>query len=60
MNLYFNFSQYYKGKKHPAVNGVTFGCKKGECFGLLGVNGAGKSSTFKVCLNIADVNINKL
>jgi len=36
-----------KGKK--AVRGVSFGVSKGECFGLLGVNGAGKSSTFK-CL----------
>lgn len=31
-----------------AVKGVTFGVKKGECFGLLGTNGAGKTSTFKV------------
>lgn len=31
-----------------AVKGVSFGVKKGECFGLLGTNGAGKTSTFKV------------
>lgn len=31
-----------------AVRGVSFGVKKGECFGLLGTNGAGKTSTFKV------------
>lgn len=36
-----------KGKL--AVKGISFGVKPGECFGLLGVNGAGKSSTFK-CL----------
>lgn len=31
-----------------AVKGISFGVKKGECFGLLGTNGAGKTSTFKV------------
>ncbi|CAL8101606.1 unnamed protein product [Orchesella dallaii] len=43
-----NLTKYYKGKKHPAVNGITIGIGKGECFGLLGVNGAGKTSTFKM------------
>lgn len=27
---------------------MSFGVKKGEVFGLLGVNGAGKSTTFKM------------
>jgi ABC-type multidrug transport system ATPase subunit len=31
-----------------AVRGLSFGVPPGECFGLLGVNGAGKSSTFKM------------
>lgn len=31
-----------------AVENLTFGLSRGECFGLLGVNGAGKSSTFKL------------
>ena len=32
-----------------AVEDISFGLEAGECFALLGVNGAGKSSTFK-CL----------
>ena len=31
-----------------AVKGISFGMKGSECFGLLGVNGAGKTSTFKM------------
>ncbi|XP_045502150.1 ATP-binding cassette sub-family A member 2-like [Colias croceus] len=38
----------FLGKSCNAVKGVSFSIKKGECFGLLGVNGAGKSTTFKM------------
>jgi ABC-type multidrug transport system ATPase subunit len=31
-----------------AVNGISFSLKKQESFALLGVNGAGKSTTFKM------------
>ena len=31
-----------------AVDQVAVGVPQGECFGLLGVNGAGKTSTFKM------------
>ena len=30
-----------------AVNGISFGVDYGECFALIGSNGAGKSTTFK-------------
>lgn len=30
------------------MKGVSFGVKQGECFALLGVSGAGKSSTFNM------------
>ncbi|XP_045777399.1 phospholipid-transporting ATPase ABCA1-like isoform X2 [Maniola jurtina] len=40
------------GKSCNAVRGVNFSVKQGECFGLLGVNGAGKSSTFKMLTGI--------
>ena len=36
------------------MKGISFGVKKGECFGLLGVNGAGKSTTFN-CMTGYDV-----
>ena len=36
-------------KRHKvAVTRTSFGIKNGDCFGLLGVNGAGKTSTFKM------------
>ena len=35
-------------KPFTAVSNVNFVVKPGECFGLLGVNGAGKSTTFKM------------
>jgi ATP-binding cassette, subfamily A (ABC1), member 3 len=35
------------GRPFPAVERVSFAVDYGECFALLGVNGAGKSTTFK-------------
>ena len=40
--------QYSSRKKFVAVNNLSFHVPKGECFGLLGVNGAGKTSTFNM------------
>uniref|UniRef100_A0A8C3IHX8 P-type phospholipid transporter n=1 Tax=Chrysemys picta bellii TaxID=8478 RepID=A0A8C3IHX8_CHRPI len=39
----------------PAVDRICVGIPPGECFGLLGVNGAGKSSTFKMLTGDTDV-----
>lgn len=39
-------SKFYKD--NLAVNQLNVGVDDGECFGLLGVNGAGKTSTFKM------------
>lgn len=36
------------GKNFTAVNRTCVGVKQGECFGLLGINGSGKSTTFKM------------
>ena len=37
-----------RSNQHTAVDNLAVGVKQGECFGLLGVNGAGKTSTFKM------------
>lgn len=39
-------TKYYR--KHLAVNRINLAVDKFECFGLLGTNGAGKTSTFKM------------
>ena len=33
--------------KFRAVQGISFGVHYGECFGFLGINGAGKTTSFK-------------
>jgi ATP-binding cassette, subfamily A (ABC1), member 3 len=48
-----NVSKYYKD--FLAVNQLCIGIKTGECFGLLGVNGAGKTSTFKMLTGDAKI-----
>ena len=37
-----------EGKGFTAVDNICVGVEERECFGLLGVNGAGKTSTFKM------------
>jgi ABC-2 type transport system ATP-binding protein len=41
-NIQRRFGDFY------AVKGITFSVRKGEVFGLLGANGAGKSTTFRM------------
>uniref|UniRef100_T1J7T4 ATP-binding cassette sub-family A member 2 n=1 Tax=Strigamia maritima TaxID=126957 RepID=T1J7T4_STRMM len=41
--------------RHLAVDKLCLGIPEGECFGLLGVNGAGKSTTFKMLTGDTDV-----
>lgn len=41
-----NLSKYYQGR--PAIKNISFTIKKGEVVGLLGLNGAGKSTILKI------------
>ena len=43
--------EYGKGaKKVRAIDGITFGVRRGECVGFIGPNGAGKSTTIKTLM----------
>ncbi|XP_042371438.1 phospholipid-transporting ATPase ABCA1 [Plectropomus leopardus] len=50
-----DLSKVYKSGKKPAVDRLCLGIPRGECFGLLGVNGAGKTSTFRMLTGDTDV-----
>lgn len=47
-----NLTKTYKGSSKPAVNNISLDLKPGEIFGFLGLNGAGKSTTFKCATGI--------
>nr|QNH67917.1 ATP-binding cassette transporter subfamily A member 3 X1 [Brachionus plicatilis] len=56
-------TKYYSN--FMAVKGISFTLKSSECFGLLGVNGAGKSTSFKMLtgdefLTKGDASINRI
>ena len=44
--LVYELSKHYGNL--TAVKEINFSVKRSECFGLLGVNGAGKSTTFRM------------
>jgi len=46
-----NISVSYDGKKN-VLSGVDFDVKSGETFGLIGVNGAGKTTFIKILLGL--------
>nr|XP_021189995.2 phospholipid-transporting ATPase ABCA1 [Helicoverpa armigera]WRX06182.1 ABCA1 [Helicoverpa armigera] len=48
-----DLTKFYK--QFLAVNRLTFAVHKGECFGLLGINGAGKTSTFRMLTGDAHI-----
>lgn len=49
-----NLTKTYRSKSGPvhALRGVNFSVEKGEIFGLLGVNGAGKSTTLNILIGL--------
>ncbi|KAL1475762.1 hypothetical protein MTO96_037045, partial [Rhipicephalus appendiculatus] len=42
------FKSYGYLESNPVLQGLSFTVRAGECFGLLGVNGVGKTTTFRV------------
>ena len=58
--LVTDLSKKYSRKGKLAVDHLSFGVKSGECFGLLGVNGAGKTSTFKMLTGMLSLHSSKV
>ena len=57
------FSKQKKYKEHYALRNVSFDVKKGECVGIIGTNGAGKSTILKIITGVlnqtaGDIQIN--
>lgn len=54
LSVYYKDSgiSLFKTKHHAAVKNVTFDIKRGECMGLVGESGCGKTSLAKAILNI--------
>nr|XP_056723638.1 phospholipid-transporting ATPase ABCA7 [Euleptes europaea] len=50
-----DLTKVYRRNRKPAVDRLCVGIPPGECFGLLGVNGAGKTSTFKMLTGDSEV-----
>lgn len=45
-------SRKKKYKEHYALNGISFDVNKGECVGIIGTNGAGKSTILKIITGV--------
>ncbi|XP_075300324.1 phospholipid-transporting ATPase ABCA7 isoform X3 [Opisthocomus hoazin] len=52
-----DLTKVYRRGKAPAVDRLCLAVPPGECFGLLGVNGAGKTSTFKMLTGDTEVTL---
>ncbi|XP_071885193.1 phospholipid-transporting ATPase ABCA7 isoform X1 [Anas platyrhynchos] len=52
-----DLTKVYRHRRAPAVDRLCLAIPAGECFGLLGVNGAGKTSTFKMLTGDTEVTL---
>uniref|UniRef100_A0A8B9I399 P-type phospholipid transporter n=1 Tax=Anser brachyrhynchus TaxID=132585 RepID=A0A8B9I399_9AVES len=52
-----DLTKVYQHRQAPAVDRLCLAIPAGECFGLLGVNGAGKTSTFKMLTGDTEVTL---
>ena len=57
-----NLQKIYSPKKNPihALKGISFSVAKGEIFGILGVNGAGKSTTLNILIGLLTPTIGRV
>lgn len=46
------FSKKKLYKEHFALNNISFDVQKGECVGIIGTNGAGKSTILKIITGV--------
>ena len=46
-----NLTKFYSKSITPAVNRLSFAVPHGQCFGLLGFNGSGKTTTFRMLVS---------
>lgn len=51
-NLHYSYRSDFWRKKRKALSGVSVSVQEGECFGFLGHNGAGKTSTIRCILDM--------
>ncbi len=52
----FSLSRKKRYKEHHALNNLSFDIKKGECVGIIGTNGAGKSTILKIITGVLTQN----
>src|SRR3954464_3849779 len=53
IDLHKSYRRGWFGQRQTALRGVSFRVNRGEIFGLLGQNGAGKTTFIKIALGIA-------
>lgn len=46
------FGENIKVREHYALRDVNFDIKRGECIGIIGTNGAGKSTILKIITGV--------
>ena len=50
----FDRSTYFARRSHPAIDRVSFSIEEGECFGLVGGSGSGKTTAGRCMLRLIE------
>jgi ABC-2 type transport system ATP-binding protein len=59
-NLQKTFRQGFLGRRNQVLRGVSLSLEKGEVYGFLGHNGAGKSTTIKLALGLLRPDVGRI